>query len=515
MIINQRLIFVSLAGFYCVCLGVFALVQDPKSKVNRLFASYNFFNALWNVGDFVVLFKDLGTASIFLKFADLGSCFCVTFILHFIYEFIGISQQKPFKEILKLFYFFSFVFSFLNFFSLISRSSFVQVQNLRIIQEVPGPYLGYFAVFLLLGLGCAIFPLPFLFRKAKGYRRRQIAYVVLACSVGAVGLGSFFVSLYVPTFPLAYHFQAAVGFIFSYAIFKHNLLSIRVALRRASLIIGIYVVIGGVLVPISYLYFQQFLGMDKVQFASFVIFMTVVGVLFSLGPLVYAFMVKRSALFQDETTQHITHEFKSPLGAIQNAREIVEDELKKPRPDGQIIEDYLGMIQRNSQRLEKFVVEILDFARIGEGYKPLMEIVPVDLAVLAREVVGLFPQLTERVRFDNQEPIVVHGSPEGLRLILTNLLSNAEKYAPSGPIRLEIKKETKHVEISVEDNGKGIDGDDLERIFDPFVQGKSSEKGSGLGLAIVKKWVHFHGGKIWAESKGLNLGAKFNVVLPL
>lgn len=240
------------------------------------------------------------------------------------------------------------------------------------------------------------------------------------------------------------------------------------------------------------------------------------GILFSLGPIAYGSMVRRSAIFQDASTSHLVHEFKTPLDAIQSAKEILDSELAKPKRNTAKIHDYLDMIQRNSERLEKFVLAVLNTVKAGDVSVDF-EKEEVDLNKLLTETQMELPQLSGRITIQAADGLKVRGYQEGLRQVLVNLLSNAAKFCPDGRIDIDAQKLSGGIEISIRDEGRGIEKKDLERIFIPFAQskeGKNIKKGSGLGLAIAQKWVEAHNGKIWAESEGLGKGARFIFFLP-
>jgi len=511
-----RLVFSTFAGFFCICLGTFSLLNNPSSRVNRYFAFYNFSNALWNIGDVIVLFHNKTLADSVLKVSGIGGCFLFPFLMAFIYEYIGIADKKIPKQIIHSGYFMAVIFAFLHQFSLVNYAAFVDSGGRQILNEMPGNLYPLFATFLLFGLIFSTAPLPFLMNRNRGLKRRQIAYVFLACAIGIVGLIFFFIALYSFKFPLSYHpLQVIVTFVFSYAIFRHDLIPIPIALRRASLIIGIYVAIGVLLAPT--IFFGPFSQFQNFPWAYFVGFLVLAGVSFSMGPLVYAFMVRRSTLFQEETTKHIAHEFKSPLAAIRNSYEILDSQLKDFYPSNPGLRDYLEMVERNTGRLEKFVGEILDLVKVSDKNEAFRKMEKVDLADMAQEVVMLFPRSRGRISLRVSGPAIITGIRQGLELILSNLISNAEKYSTVGPITISLNGTDRALTVIVEDEGKGIAPEELERIFEPFVRGKSAErdsKGSGLGLAIVLKWVQVHGGKIWAESKGPNQGSKFTVIFP-
>jgi two-component system sensor histidine kinase GlrK len=103
--------------------------------------------------------------------------------------------------------------------------------------------------------------------------------------------------------------------------------------------------------------------------------------------------------------------------------------------------------------------------------------------------------------------------------VLKNLLGNAIKFTPEGGvITVSAGVQSGSIQVTVQDNGPGISGDQLQRIFEKFRQvptpGGPMIKGTGLGLAIVKQIITAHGGKVWAESKP-GRGSTFHFTLPL
>ena len=114
----------------------------------------------------------------------------------------------------------------------------------------------------------------------------------------------------------------------------------------------------------------------------------------------------------------------------------------------------------------------------------------------------------------------MRADPARLQQVLWNLLSNAVKFTPEGGlVHLTMVRADGQLSFSVTDNGKGIDGDFLPRVFERFTQGDATRSrqhgGLGLGLAIAKQLMELQGGSISAASDGEDLGATFTVTLPL
>jgi signal transduction histidine kinase len=103
-----------------------------------------------------------------------------------------------------------------------------------------------------------------------------------------------------------------------------------------------------------------------------------------------------------------------------------------------------------------------------------------------------------------------------LRSILTNILANALRYAPEGPIQFKVQKHSDRITFSITDHGIGIPPEDIPYLFEPFHRGRnvSNIAGTGLGLNIVKRFVDLQGGHVEVSSQ-LGHGTTFHVKLPL
>jgi PAS domain S-box-containing protein len=216
----------------------------------------------------------------------------------------------------------------------------------------------------------------------------------------------------------------------------------------------------------------------------------------------------------------LAHELRNPLAPIRNAvalmaRRNVEDPL---------VEAMRQTIDRQSQNLTRIVDELLDVNRVARGQFTI-EKQAIDLRdVLARAVETSRPLIDSRAHRLHvsiaDQPIECFGDPMRLAQVVVNILNNAAKYTPDGgDIWLSAQRQGARVELRVRDNGRGIERDQIDRVFDLFMQvdpnAGSALGGLGVGLALVRRIVELHGGTAQATSEGLGKGSEFIVRLPL
>jgi signal transduction histidine kinase len=228
---------------------------------------------------------------------------------------------------------------------------------------------------------------------------------------------------------------------------------------------------------------------------------------------------------QQEFVASITHELRAPLTSILSALSILEGQLHATLSKDQ--DRVLGLASKNANRLIDLVAEILDFQRIQTGH---MTVHPATAQVehfVSEATDGLKPWGQTRGIEITWE--VAPGLPPVLAdhrrtvQVLTNLISNAIKFTPTGgKIWVTAKKGAGDLQgfvvFSVKDTGRGIAKEDQERIFDKFVQIAASAgkrfPGTGLGLPIAKYLVYLQKGKMWVESE-VGKGAAFLFTLPM
>jgi signal transduction histidine kinase/CheY-like chemotaxis protein len=215
----------------------------------------------------------------------------------------------------------------------------------------------------------------------------------------------------------------------------------------------------------------------------------------------------------------VSHELYTPLTAIKNTISIIEtlDTTDDNFPK------FISIANRNIDRLEKLINEILTFSKI-ENNKMDMNFKPTDLKSLSHDIITNIQQLATNKGVVIKENIPdnlpkIHADSARLEQVITNIIDNAIKFTPeNGTIAVEVKspddKSNDFLEVCVSDTGIGISLADQQRIFNRFERVTLYNKGVGLGLAIAKKIVDQHGGKIWVESE-LGKGSKFAFTVPI
>jgi signal transduction histidine kinase len=214
----------------------------------------------------------------------------------------------------------------------------------------------------------------------------------------------------------------------------------------------------------------------------------------------------------------VSHELRTPLTNLLLNTDLALDAL--PVEDGKI-RRRLGLIREETSRLSRIVDNVLAFARIERG-KSELKPVACDLAQLLGELRDNFAPLFERKSiicdYDNQAPESIVADRDALSQILSNLLSNIEKYAGEGAkARVSLHREKQQLFVEVSDDGPGIQRDARQRVFLPFERAGSrideGSSGTGLGLAISRDLAEHMGGRL--DLLPSDRGAKFRLTLPI
>lgn len=224
----------------------------------------------------------------------------------------------------------------------------------------------------------------------------------------------------------------------------------------------------------------------------------------------------------DEFLAMVAHELRTPLAALRNALQI----LKEPVAAAAMIDQARDIMEHQIQNMSRMINDLLDVSRMTQRRIQLHK-EPVELITVLERAVEAnrhHIQARDQVLTLALPPDPVYAEADALRLeqIFSNLLNNASKFTERrGHLSLTAARAsgTEQIVIRVRDRGIGIDPAVLPRIFEPFMQAKSSgggaEPGVGIGLTLVRHLVALHGGRIEALSGGLGHGSEFVVRLPV
>ncbi len=228
--------------------------------------------------------------------------------------------------------------------------------------------------------------------------------------------------------------------------------------------------------------------------------------------------VRRLESMRRDFVANVSHELRTPVTSIRSAAETLIDGAML---DESACPAFISIIDRNAQRLQQLVEDLLDLSRIeSRGFRLSFE--PIDLKPIFSQVLGLFRERASKKNVALEERALgelpkVRADRRALEHVLTNLIDNAVKYCGSGThVWLSVGVTHDAVTVSVGDDGPGIDERHLSRVFERFYRvdaGRSREVGgTGLGLSIVKHLVEAMGGMVSVESQ-LNRGTTFSFTL--
>jgi len=214
----------------------------------------------------------------------------------------------------------------------------------------------------------------------------------------------------------------------------------------------------------------------------------------------------------------VSHELKTPLASSDFSLKLLEDGRNGKLTKDQ--KDLVHQLKQDNQRMLRILSELLNMSQVEAG-KIQLEIRSVKPASIVNNAINAVSTAAKEKEihferhFDEELP-TVRADPEKTGWVLNNFLSNAIKYSSAGgKISVSIKLVDGFLQFAVKDEGKGIPGEYLPKIFERFFKVPGSDKtGTGLGLAISKEFIEAEGGKIWVKSTQ-GEGSEFGFDLPI
>lgn len=264
----------------------------------------------------------------------------------------------------------------------------------------------------------------------------------------------------------------------------------------------------------------------KTNFAYFIYLLLILGILEIIRKTAYSMIsLSNKVIVEEKMTElklsfftNISHELRTPLTLIVNPiNEIAKNENLSP-----LGTDYIETVQKNTNRLVRFVNQLLDFRKVQTGNEEL-HIEPIELVNFTNQLSALFAHAAHEKNIiiktqSSFETLTVNLDREKMDIVLYNLLSNAIKFSPNdSTIIIAVKLENTILKIDVIDEGTGVEKNKLDAIFKLYYEtdnGKSKEVGTGIGLALCKEYIQLHQGLIFAknnDTRGLTISIEIDL----
>ncbi len=220
---------------------------------------------------------------------------------------------------------------------------------------------------------------------------------------------------------------------------------------------------------------------------------------------------------------NMSHELRTPLNSILGFTQVILEGIDGPLTE--FMEADLQLIEKNGKHLLNLINEVLDMAKIESGRLSLtfeainlreLLVDVLETTTPQADIKGIFLEMDA----DSADDLVVSADQIRIRQVMLNLVGNAIKFTETGGITVQTKRTGDWVRMQFRDTGIGVPTDKLETIFEAFSQVDTSTTrkagGTGLGLPISRRLVEMHGGRLWAESKGVaGEGSIFHLDLPV
>lgn len=237
--------------------------------------------------------------------------------------------------------------------------------------------------------------------------------------------------------------------------------------------------------------------------------------------------IRQAQADKDEFLSMVAHELKTPLTPLKSVAQLMRMRMRKVRAgerelDLDALERGLATIERQADRMDRLVTDLLEVSRIGRGRFELKP-GPFDLAAATRDVVQRWAEASaeeDRHRLELDAPATLEITGDRLRIeqVLMSLIGNAVKYSPhGGVVSVRVEAADREVRISVRDEGVGISADELPTLGqEPFVRGRRAVgyAGVGIGLYLSRLIAEGHGGRIEVQSEGDDRGTTARLILP-
>lgn len=221
-----------------------------------------------------------------------------------------------------------------------------------------------------------------------------------------------------------------------------------------------------------------------------------------------------------EQLQTVSHELRSPLGIIKGYTEMLQQGFLGPLTEEQ--KNVLEILDKKGDQLLQMVQSLFTLQKVNRSNLQLQEFEPYAFlydVVSSWQIIARNKELKLLLNVEQNLPKQC-ADINLLNQVISNLLDNAVKFSKAGDtITIAARRFNGELHVSISDEGKGIPSSELKTIFERFYQldkgSAQAQSGAGIGLALCQAIIKAHGGRIWAESEGVNKGTTFSLILPL
>jgi len=231
-------------------------------------------------------------------------------------------------------------------------------------------------------------------------------------------------------------------------------------------------------------------------------------------------VTKAALVTRDQFLAIVSHDLQNSIVAITIGAHLLRKGLSSEAVDTASLLENLAIIEKSAAGMDRMISDLLDVERMAHD-KLIIKPERIDIRGLLQECADLFAPVVSRKAFSmtiqtGPETIVADLDHDRILQVLSNLIGNSLKFTPKGgTIELSARKQASQVEISVTDNGPGIQEQAQVQIFERFSQLKINDRrGLGLGLFIAEWIVEAHKGRIWVTSE-VGKGSRFSFTIPL
>lgn len=476
-------------NYYAFCLlnlailatiyGLLVILLHWRGKKNRLFFLYCFSVAIWSY--FYAgwqMATNSTSAELLIRLSIMGAAWIPAFHFHFVSSIFDYPLPKR-KLIFPVIYFFAFIFSI---------SCFTPYQIASVEQKLsfpywptPGPLFPFYTLYFIILIFYAMRILLHHYYQFEDQRHKQEAqWLLIATLITYISAAFNFLLWYDVPIPPVLNIFISVSFALFVLIFiRYETQKSNPLFRKCSIFIVLYSVMLSFSMTSIFPLINWIYEFQHPVLAVFLLGGFIGGVL-SLGPFIYAYLLKDNYWLKVNDSLGLAHELKSPFASIRGAVEILTTK-------GSDI--YFEMIGKNIDRLDRTVSELLNIASAQHGDIHIDQS-PFHISTLIEETALLYKPFANNKKIifelDLDRTIEIKGDPEKIKQVVSNLLINAVKYTDSGAIQIGLHKKNSEIVCVVKDSGRGIPEEHLHKIFERFYQANKNQKGSGIGLSVAK-----------------------------